>query len=76
MGALCIRRLVTRMPRAATWMAVANHSPGVNTNVLSPPTFVDEPSGDGTLNGISVTAAGGADLKVPRVGKTNGRRSS
>ena len=28
-----------------------------NTNILSPPTFIDEPSGDGALNGIPVTVA-------------------
>ena len=28
---------------------------GVNTNVLSPPTFLDEPSGNRGLNGIPVT---------------------
>jgi hypothetical protein len=27
----------------------------VNTNVLSPPHFLDEPSGNGALNGIPVT---------------------
>jgi hypothetical protein len=27
----------------------------VNTNALSPSTFVDEPSGNGALNGIPVT---------------------
>ena len=36
-------------------MAVANDSPGVNTNVLSPPDFLDQPSGNGALNGIPVT---------------------
>ena len=36
-------------------MSVANGSPGVNTNALSPPTFVNEPSGNGALNGIPVT---------------------
>jgi hypothetical protein len=36
-------------------MSVANGSPGANTNVLSPPTFIDEPSGNGALNGIPVT---------------------
>jgi anaerobic selenocysteine-containing dehydrogenase len=36
-------------------MSVANDSPGVNTNILSPPTFIDEPSGNGALNGIPVT---------------------
>jgi anaerobic selenocysteine-containing dehydrogenase len=43
--------------RPGTRMAVANGSPGVNTNVLSPPTFLDEPSGNGALNGIPVTVA-------------------
>ncbi|WP_422743650.1 molybdopterin-dependent oxidoreductase [Mycobacterium sp. WMMD1722] len=41
--------------RSGTRMAVANASPGVNTNVLSPPGFLDEPSGNGALNGIPVT---------------------
>lgn len=41
--------------KPGTRMAVANSSPGANTNVLSPPTFVDEPSGNGVLNGIPVT---------------------
>ncbi len=41
--------------KAGTRMAIANGSPGVNTNVLSPPTFIDEPSGNGALNGIPVT---------------------
>jgi anaerobic selenocysteine-containing dehydrogenase len=41
--------------KPGTRMAVANDSPGVNTNVLSPPTFIDEPSGNGALNGIPVT---------------------
>ncbi|AKK30926.1 molybdopterin dinucleotide-binding protein [Mycobacterium sp. EPa45] len=40
-----------------TRMSVANGSPGVNTNILSPPTFLDEPSGNGALNGIPVTVA-------------------
>jgi anaerobic selenocysteine-containing dehydrogenase len=43
--------------RPGTRMSVANGSPGVNTNVLSPPTFLDEPSGNGALNGIPVTVA-------------------
>ncbi|MEI7717698.1 MAG: molybdopterin dinucleotide binding domain-containing protein, partial [Mycobacterium sp.] len=43
--------------KAGTRMAVANGSPGVNTNILSPPTFLDEPSGNGALNGIPVTVA-------------------
>ncbi|BDX29507.1 molybdopterin-binding oxidoreductase [Mycobacterium antarcticum] len=38
-----------------TRMTVANEAPGVNTNVLSPPDFLDEPSGNGALNGIPVT---------------------
>ena len=38
-----------------TRMSVANSSPGANTNALSPPTFIDEPSGNGALNGIPVT---------------------
>jgi anaerobic selenocysteine-containing dehydrogenase len=38
-----------------TRMTVANGSPGVNTNALSPPTFIDEPSGNGALNGIPVS---------------------
>lgn len=41
--------------KPGTRMAVANGSPGVNTNVLSPPTFLDERSGNGALNGIPVT---------------------
>jgi anaerobic selenocysteine-containing dehydrogenase len=43
--------------KPGTRMAVANESPGVNTNILSPPTFIDEPSGNGALNGIPVTVA-------------------
>jgi anaerobic selenocysteine-containing dehydrogenase len=43
--------------KAGTRMMVANASPGVNTNILSPPTFLDEPSGNGALNGIPVTVA-------------------
>ncbi len=41
--------------KSGTRMSVANGTPGVNTNVLSPPTFIDEPSGNGALNGIPVT---------------------
>jgi anaerobic selenocysteine-containing dehydrogenase len=41
--------------KPGTRMAVANHSPGANTNALSPPTFIDEPSGNGALNGIPVS---------------------
>jgi anaerobic selenocysteine-containing dehydrogenase len=43
--------------KPGTRMTVANESPGVNTNVLSPPEFLDEPSGNGALNGIPVTVA-------------------
>jgi anaerobic selenocysteine-containing dehydrogenase len=41
--------------KPGTRMAVANSSPGANTNVLSLPTFIDKPSGNGALNGIPVT---------------------
>lgn len=41
--------------KPGTRMSIANESPGVNTNVLSPPNFIDEPSGNGALNGIPVT---------------------
>ncbi|RAU90102.1 molybdopterin dinucleotide-binding protein [Mycobacterium colombiense] len=41
--------------KPGTRMSVANSAPGANTNVLSPPTFIDEPSGNGVLNGIPVT---------------------
>ncbi len=41
--------------KPGTRMAIANDSPSVNTNILSPPTFIDEPSGNGALNGIPVT---------------------
>ena len=43
--------------KPGTRLGVANGSPGVNTNILSPPTFLDEPSGNGALNGIPVTVA-------------------
>ena len=45
--------------RPGTRMSVANEAPGVNTNVLSPPDFLDEPSGNGALNGIPVTVVAG-----------------
>jgi len=41
--------------KPGTRMSVANRSPGANTNALSLPTFIDEPSGNGALNGIPVT---------------------
>jgi anaerobic selenocysteine-containing dehydrogenase len=44
--------------KPGTRMSVANNSPGANTNVLSPPTFIDEPSGNGALKGIPVTIIG------------------
>ncbi|BBY27248.1 molybdopterin-dependent oxidoreductase [Mycolicibacterium sediminis] len=56
-----IKRGVVSMPhgwghgKPGTRLGVANASPGVNTNVLSPPDFLDEPSGNGALNGIPVT---------------------
>ncbi|WP_082958549.1 molybdopterin-dependent oxidoreductase [Mycobacterium sp. E3198] len=56
-----IRPGVVSMPhgwghgKPGTRMSVANASPGANTNALSPPTFLDEPSGNGALNGIPVT---------------------
>jgi anaerobic selenocysteine-containing dehydrogenase len=40
--------------KAGTRLSIANGSPGVNTNILSPPDFLDEPSGNGALNGIPV----------------------
>jgi len=43
--------------KAGTRLTVANGSPGVNTNILSPPDFLDEPSGNGALNGIPVAVA-------------------
>lgn len=46
--------------KPGTRMSVANDSPGVNTNVLSPPGFIDEPSGNGALNGIPVTVTAAA----------------
>ena len=58
-----IRAGVVSMPhgwghgRPGTRMTVANNSPGANTNVLSPPTFIDEPSGNGVLNGFPVAVA-------------------
>jgi anaerobic selenocysteine-containing dehydrogenase len=44
--------------KPGTRMSVANNSPGANTNALSPPAFIDEPSGNGALNGIPVTIIG------------------
>ena len=40
-----------------TRLGVANAAPGVNTNILSLPDFLDEPSGNGALNGIPVTVS-------------------
>ena len=50
--------------KPGTRMAVANDSPGVNTNVLSPPTFVDEPSGNGGTERHPGDGRPVADLKV------------
>lgn len=58
-----IRPGVVSMPhgwghdKPGTRLAVANGAPGANTNVLSPPTLIDEPSGNGVLNGIPVTVS-------------------
>ncbi len=41
--------------KPGTRISVAISSPGANTNVLAPPTFIDEPSGNGVLNGIPLT---------------------
>jgi anaerobic selenocysteine-containing dehydrogenase len=63
-----IKRGVVSMPhgwghgKPGTRMSVANDSPGVNTNILSPPQFIDEPSGNGALNGIPVTVALAASI--------------
>ena len=43
--------------QAGTRLGIANSSPGVNTNILSLPDFLDEPSGNGALNGIPVTVS-------------------
>jgi anaerobic selenocysteine-containing dehydrogenase len=43
--------------QTGTRLAVANGTPGVNTNILSPVDFLDEPSGNGALNGIPVTVS-------------------
>jgi anaerobic selenocysteine-containing dehydrogenase len=52
--------------RPGTRMAVANAAPGVNTNILSPPTFLDEPSGNGALNGIPVTVTPAGLIGIDR----------
>jgi len=43
--------------RPGTQLSVANEHAGVNTNVLSPGTFVDVLSGNAAVNGIRVTIA-------------------
>ncbi|BBX82378.1 molybdopterin-binding oxidoreductase [Mycolicibacterium aubagnense] len=43
--------------QSGTRLGIANASPGVNTNILSLPDFIDEPSGNGALNGIPVTVS-------------------
>ncbi len=58
-----IRPGVVSMPhgwghdKPGTRLSVANGAPGANTNVLSPPRLIDEPSGNGVLNGIPVTVS-------------------
>lgn len=58
-----IRPGVVAMPhgwghdKPGTRLSVANGAPGANTNVLSPPRLIDEPSGNGDLNGIPVTVS-------------------
>ena len=49
--------------KPGTRLSVANGSPGVNTNILSPPTFLDEPSGNGALNGIPVAVTSTTGVK-------------
>jgi anaerobic selenocysteine-containing dehydrogenase len=43
--------------KPATRLATANDHAGVNTNELSPGTFVDVPSGNAAVNGIPVAIA-------------------
>jgi anaerobic selenocysteine-containing dehydrogenase len=43
--------------RPGTRLSVARDHPGVNTNVLSPGTFVDVPSGNAAVNGFPVDLA-------------------
>ncbi len=50
--------------RPGTRNAVARAHAGVNSNVLSPGTFVDEPSGNAAVNGIPVTVVPATD-RVP-----------
>jgi anaerobic selenocysteine-containing dehydrogenase len=45
--------------KAGTRLSVANEHAGVNTNELSPGTFVDVPSNNAAVNGIPVTIAPG-----------------
>jgi anaerobic selenocysteine-containing dehydrogenase len=58
-----IKRGVVSLPHGwghglpGTQLAVANDHAGVNTNVLSPGTFVDVPSGNAAVNGIPVALA-------------------
>jgi anaerobic selenocysteine-containing dehydrogenase len=56
--------------KPGTRMSVANNSPGANTNALSPPRFLDEPSGNGALNGIPVAIIG--DRVRSRPSQSNG----
>jgi anaerobic selenocysteine-containing dehydrogenase len=43
--------------KPGTQLSIANDHPGVNTNELSPGTFIDVPSGNAAVNGIPVTIA-------------------
>ena len=43
--------------RPGTRLSVARQRPGVNSNLLAPPDFVDVPSGNAALNGIPVEVA-------------------
>lgn len=41
--------------REGSRLTIANQHPGANTNALSPPLFIDDPSGNAAVNGIPVT---------------------
>jgi anaerobic selenocysteine-containing dehydrogenase len=43
--------------RPGTRTSVASARPGANTNVLIPPTALDEPSGNAAVNGVPVALA-------------------
>jgi anaerobic selenocysteine-containing dehydrogenase len=58
-----IKRGVVSLPhgwghgKPGTQLSIANDYAGVNTNELSPGTFVDVPSGNAAVNGIPVAVA-------------------